>query len=148
MYETRQALGIIPITKEFIIEHFDAIKECSKDLKWDTWQEEHFLLELPRKFELSGAFLNEEQIIGIALISERGPIAYLHRFIIHPDFRGQGFAKKFWSSMCDNLRCEGYQELYWKVHEDNLQAVAFYDKMGSKTKRKSVDGYLLKICQL
>jgi ribosomal protein S18 acetylase RimI-like enzyme len=84
----------------------------------------------------------EEQILGFALLT-RGPPepcikdvprqVELQRIYLHPSAQGRGVGKLLASSVEEEARQQGFENLWLAVYEKNFKAIQIYEKLGFKT---------------
>ena len=118
--------------KEDCKNYLPLLFEVGKDLKWENWQKDNFLIDLPHKWQLSFICWINNEIIGYAFLSKKCVNEiYIHRFIIKDSYRKQGLGKqfiKYIESKADNKT----ERLALKVNKENINAQRFYMRQGFK----------------
>ena len=100
-----------------------------RDLEWDTWNKENFIMDMPHKWELSFTCWINDLIVAYAIISKKQEEQmYIHRFMIDERFRGKGLGKKIIEFILKN-KAESIKEISLRVHQKNTLAQEFYKKM-------------------
>jgi ribosomal protein S18 acetylase RimI-like enzyme len=113
---------------KFSFPTFEKIEQNS-ELK-PFWSYKDFVLDLPKKWDLSLAFLTKGVVAGFAITSQKTPFcAHLHRIMISPDWRQHGFARSLLlalKKLCKNQ----YHFLTLFVDSSNKMLHGFYQKEG------------------
>jgi ribosomal protein S18 acetylase RimI-like enzyme len=134
----RSGRGIVRrLTRELLAQHLEeavrldaqARREMGDAYSHETWSAEHFLAERPRKWELSGAALEEGRLIGLAIVSLDGAAAHLHRLVVAPEHQRRGIARALMRRAETAATHAGAVRLTLSVASDNLGAVRFYDDL-------------------
>ncbi len=101
-------------------------------LPGDDWTDEHFLGELPQKWQLSGVALDaNDAVAGYAIASAPEPCrAHLHRIVVAPDKRGGGVGQDLMAELVARAQALGLRQLSLKVHAANAGAIRFYQRLG------------------
>lgn len=95
------------------------------------WQREHFLKELPDKFDLSLIAYSGDEVAGYLVGSSADErTAKLNKILTSQKYRGQGIGSRLWSNFLENLRLREFERLEFKVLPDNENAIRLYDKKG------------------
>ena len=107
---------IQPLTKAYVVEHLPAILAIAADIPGEYWAEEHFLREVPDKWNLSLVAIFYEQPIAYAVASRVGPTtAHLHHLMVAKAYRRHGVGSRLLSMMMDHMRQQGYTVVTAKV---------------------------------
>ncbi len=101
-----------------------------KDEPFEYWSEEHFLKELPLKFELSLVAVNDFQIVGYIIASANVDCAYIHKFMVDSSYRGQQIGTMLQDVFNKNLIKLGFFSIKLCVMGTNKKAISFYKKNG------------------
>ncbi|MDD7395449.1 MAG: GNAT family N-acetyltransferase [Acholeplasmatales bacterium] len=56
---------------------------------------------------------------------------HIEDLYIKPEYRGQGFGKKFFYELVEMIKSEGYSKLEWSCLDWNTPAIEFYKKIGA-----------------
>lgn len=92
------------------------------------WNAEHFLRELPHKWELSHWVMLDEHIAGYAILSQKdSQTAHLHRFVMATPGQGHGSEamRLLWIALSGR-----YARLTLKIMLDDTRAHHFYERLG------------------
>jgi len=57
---------------------------------------------------------------------------YIVDIYVKSGMRGRGVGKLLMDAVCDIARREGINFVSWSVHKNNLDAIAFYERLGAK----------------
>lgn len=124
-------MKIINLTKDYAIERADEILALEKnwsEIGDDAWEVSNLLYELPMKWELSHAALNEKKIVGYQIGSLREENAFLNKIIVDGNRRGFGIGKKLLRTFLERCLENKLWKIRFRVRTDN-PAVEFYDKL-------------------
>jgi ribosomal protein S18 acetylase RimI-like enzyme len=123
---------IVNLTSDHVRQHLAAYIAVSADVS--DWAEQHFLSDLPGKWELSFAWLDQNPLAYCVMSRKFGP-PHIHQFMVHPELRGRGIGEK----MLAEAERRGAETL--KVAKNNVGATRFYERCGW-TKQKEAGDYL------
>ena len=136
-------MEIVNITRKFVLENFDSLKECSQDLEWDDWEKKNFLYDLNQKFQLSFGVSIYNFIVGYSILSLKdSKNIHLHRFITSSKYRGKGVGSFMWDEIIKRFKNHKAIGLTLKVHQKNIKSIKFYENRHMK-KSELHDGYHL-----
>ena len=137
----RAAHKILALTPGQLHEHEAEFLEIGADVPGEYWTLDHFVLELPEKWNLSFAIWSDRRPIAYAVLSRKGPNeAHLHHFMVAPEHRKAGLGATMVAEMEDRVRRLGCRWLTLKVAADNAGARRFYARHGYS--RAGEDGSL------
>lgn len=91
---------------------------------------ENIALYLNRNPDLSFVAISEGHIIGAVLVGTDGRRGYLQHLAVLPQFRGQRIGYQLISQSINALANIGIPKTHLFVHDDNLNAQKFYEKLG------------------
>jgi perosamine synthetase len=95
------------------------------------WKEENFTMDILGKFSGFSCYLKlDDKLVGYLIGSGDGSFARIHKIIVHPDYRGRGFAEKLWNYFIGSCREKGVRQVLFRVLTDNYSAIRFYEKHG------------------
>jgi ribosomal protein S18 acetylase RimI-like enzyme len=110
---------------EQYIEQF--ISLLHRNLTDEYWASEHFLTDLPYKWELSLYALNElNSIAGFLIASRKQNAIHIHKFVVDTSEQSSGLG----TSLLTRLLKTTDQDITLNVSLDNPRAIAFYKKNG------------------
>ncbi|MCG9676723.1 GNAT family N-acetyltransferase [Vibrio sp. Isolate24] len=96
----------------------------------DADSREHIALYLDRNPNLSFVAISEGHIIGAVLVGTDGRRGYLQHLAVLPQFRGQRIGYQLVSQSINALANIGIAKTHLFVHDNNLNAQKFYEKLG------------------
>lgn len=116
------------LSREFLDRQIDRfISMLHENLEDEYWTAEHFLSELPSKWHLSTYALSKEgNILGYAIISDKGRTIHIHKFVVDRQVQSLGIGK----AILDRLMSLTHKDITLKVKHDNARAVSFYRHNG------------------
>jgi ribosomal protein S18 acetylase RimI-like enzyme len=91
----------------------------------EAWKKENFLFALPKKFEYSALLFKQNELVAYCINSKKEQTFYIHKFIISPNFVGQGYGKLIMEQLIFNVK---EPVIALKVEKSNLRAISFYQK--------------------
>ena len=103
-----------------------------KSYSHERWEESHFSLELPGKWELSCAAVERGQgLVGFWVCSMPRPgWAHVHRVGVDPRWWGKGIGKEMFAWSSARARAKGARAMSVSVAEANVRARDFYTRLG------------------
>lgn len=125
-----------PITQQWMQQN---LGECL----WlhEEWSREDWLIELPRKFELSRAIYLGGTFIGVMIVSYKG-WPHLHLIKLRPHYRHSGYGGQAFDHLLLELQRLGERQLTWKVRKDNAHALKLYQSY-NPVQEEDGDSYLM-----
>ncbi len=111
--------------------HLQTFLDIAADIEGEYWTEEHFLRDLPEKWQLSFALWAGERPVAYAVLSRKAPDhLHLHHFMVARDVRGHGLGQRMAQEMEARARACGCRRLTLKVAANNEDARRFYGRLG------------------
>lgn len=128
---THSAVLIDRLDRGTLLSQMTNFISIASDVPGEYWAAEHFLHELPRKFELSCYAHAGAAPVGYAIVSEMTPgAAHLHHFMITRDYRGSGLGRHLLNATIERLVAARIDRLTLKVANGNTGARRFYSTNG------------------
>jgi len=127
-------LKIITLSKANIKKRMAELLKIDVDqfTSWGTvWQKENFLYELPLKFKLSGIAIENNNVVGFLIASNKHGTAHIHRIAVKPGSTGKNIGSK----ILDFLEKKAKKKKLNKISAETLrkdQLINFYAKNGFK----------------
>lgn len=116
------------LTREKLQQNLSACVEALREFPREYWQAEHFLHELPDKWQLSVMAQQNAALAGFIIASRKSRAAHIHKFIVLPRARGLGSALlNYFIERCQHLNLP--EATLW-VYADNPGAIRFYQRHG------------------
>lgn len=136
-------LKINPLSKSTLKLHVDDFVSMSnRTIEDEYWGSEHFLADLPGKWELSFSVADDAGKLAAFLIaSEKKDSVHIHKFVVDKPYQQMGLG----SRMLSYLKEKNTKPLTLKVHVDNLHAIDFYTRKGFTTLSIEKDLCLMKM---
>lgn len=127
----------VNIDKAFIETHFqDMIQMDNESVSsgfLEKWNYTNFITDLPDKWHISGALLNDDIVVSYRIMSAKSQLfgfAHSHRTVVRRDFRRKGLGNSLFN-MCANIaRRRGYIGISLSIHRINTPSKLFYKRMG------------------
>jgi ribosomal protein S18 acetylase RimI-like enzyme len=115
-------MRIVPITREFLRNNLN--------IPHEYWGEDHFLMELPGKWDYSIAAIDHGKIIGYLIASDKTEKIHIHKFMVGPQFQSQGIGKALLKEIINISLNNNKLSITLKVYTDNQRAIKFYLEKG------------------
>ncbi len=132
------------LTKEKILFYIDKMIKMSAQLEGDYWTAEHYLSELPEKWNLSYVALENNELIGFMIVSDKGGAHHLHRIVIDQGHQKKGAGKELLFKLIANAKKSKKKDVTLKVHHTNFSAIEIYKHFGFTEVERSGENYLYK----
>lgn len=110
------------------------LRAVDTDLPWMLWHDDAYLMDLPRKWELSRLAESNGVIVGYALCSEKESGVWLHRIVVNADRRQGGVGKALLREIERSAQEGGYKSVSLKTPVNNVGARRFYRSGGYEEK--------------
>lgn len=95
------------------------------------WSGEHFLRDLPLKWELSALLLNGGALVGFVVASAAVPgTCHLHRMAVLPQMQGRGMGKAAIRALERRAAARGLRAVTLELDAEYEDAEAFYGRLG------------------
>ena len=97
--------------------------------KFEKWDRDNFLLDLPLKFKLSFCVILNNKLIGYCTVSKKIKVAHIHRIAVNPKYAGKGIGHimiEFLKQKAKKYNCK-------KIVAETLRSIKsnkFYQKEG------------------
>jgi ribosomal protein S18 acetylase RimI-like enzyme len=115
------------ITRPALENSIEKYIEILKDVRGEYWEKEHFLTDLPGKFQLSCCALMDEKLIGYIISSAKGPsLAHIHKFMVDKEHRGRRIGHLLLNYYEGLVKKKKIGTITLKVNENNSGAIRFY----------------------
>ena len=129
-------LEIADLKKGFLIERMSGFLEIDKVIQQELWNESNFLSDLPNKWDLSLIAMFNKKLIGYLIASRKEFSVHIHRLAIAQKFQSDGVGRAMVLRLTEKV--ESFKlPIMLKVHQENIRAVKFYQKLGFKNVGKS-----------
>ena len=107
------------------------ILSIAQDQPDEYWGIEHFLLDLPRKWDLSFALFDCSLFIAYAILSlKTSSNVHIHHFMVNKSSRGRGLGSLMLQEIERRGDSFGAETLTLKVGKNNFDAKKFYLRQG------------------
>lgn len=135
-------MKILHLNQETTLKNINRLIEIDKIILDDPWRVDNFLTDLDRKWEFSLIALMNDSIIGFLISSVKKKNLHIHRIAVSKKYQ----RKKVGSALMEHLLADCYESgisgITLKVHEFNINAQLFYEKLGFKKKKSHKSRYL------
>ncbi|MCX6819603.1 MAG: GNAT family N-acetyltransferase [Candidatus Aenigmarchaeota archaeon] len=124
-------VNITPSYMHDKLDRFYAIETNWTGIGEEPWNEKNFMLELPKKWELSFAIENSNSIVGYIVGSQFGENrARVNKILVDKKFRQKGFGEQLIKKFEKECIKKGIDEVELKALFENEPANAFYTELG------------------
>jgi ribosomal protein S18 acetylase RimI-like enzyme len=107
------------------------------------WNEENFLLELPKKWELSYLVISKNKAISFIIASMKEKMYHIHRLGVAPGYQRQGIGYGLLNILTNQAANDSIHSISLKVAKDNENAIKFYELNGLKIAGRSNSHFLM-----
>lgn len=144
------------LSRDDILSQRENFLAVARDVQWDTWDAESFLMDLPEKWELSfAAWTPGNDPVAYAVLSRKSDDRiHLHRFMVSARYRGSGLGKRMVAEMVARAEQAGaklltlkakagraakfYCDNGFQIVGDDGDFIVFQRRVAEKVRRKSV----------
>jgi ribosomal protein S18 acetylase RimI-like enzyme len=122
---------ILPLTRAALAQQLEAFQQLDAETKGERWGAEHFLQELPGKWECSRvAFDAEGRLAGFAIASLKKEALHLHRLVVGPPHRRSGLGTRLLLAMAHCAQHHALPTVTLKLDRANTDAWRLYERLG------------------
>jgi ribosomal protein S18 acetylase RimI-like enzyme len=115
-------------TKKEIDENIGLLLNETQSFKFETWNKDNFLMDLPLKWELSIVAKNGNEIIGFSFNSLKEGAMHIHYFYIFQTYRNNKIGELMLKKCLDLVRQYKLPMITLKCNISNYKALKFYLK--------------------
>lgn len=135
-----EELAFVAMTPDQLRRQESRLLAVAEDQPDEYWALDHFLQELPGKWELSFLVVERREVLGYVVASRKEKTrVHIHHFMVRPDIRGHGLGHRMMAEISLRARGLGGRELSVKVRSSNVGAKRFYSRQGFKLKDEPVE---------
>lgn len=127
---------VINLSKIILMNHLDRILEIDRETKGERWDQTNFSLDLPNKWTVSKGIIDNGELIGFLIASQKQNKIHVHRLVIAPDQKGKGWGKILLETVINYTKQMDLCEISLKVDQGNTLAIQFYLKMNFRVVKK------------
>jgi GNAT superfamily N-acetyltransferase len=118
---------------DLLTQHFDAIAAIDREIvDVETWQLEHFLLELPGKWTCSLLAFDGSTPVAFAIRSIKGEALHGHRLAVRADRRRSGLGRRLFIHSARIGMTHGCRFVTVKSAANNPLLAAFHRRLGGR----------------
>lgn len=134
-----------PLTPEKIVERGPEILTLAADQPDEYWTLDHFLRDLPMKWELSFLVICRSEIVAYAILScKSGRNIHIHHFMVRAAYRNRGLGSWMLREVEKRALRVGMKSVSLKVHRENASARNFYLRYGFRLTDSQTDYLVMK----
>jgi ribosomal protein S18 acetylase RimI-like enzyme len=122
--------SILPLTRSRTKRHLEELMAIDKSTMGEQWSAEHWLLNLPEKWSLSGMVMRRNRVVGFLVASRRETAMHIHRFATAAKAQSQGLGSLLLGIAAREAQTRGCTIITLKVDACNEHAVRFYAARG------------------
>lgn len=136
--------SIAPLTRDLCRKHLPLLMEIDQDTMGEPWLEEHWLLPMPGKWEVSQVLLDADaRPRGFVVMSIKPWGTHVHRLAVDREARGGGQASRLLRAAARASLERGHGTMSLKVETRNKQAVAVFEHLGFQPVIRRPDSLLM-----
>jgi ribosomal protein S18 acetylase RimI-like enzyme len=121
-------MEFITTTKKEIDENIDLLLNETQSFKFETWNKDNFLMDLPRKWELSIVAKSGNEIVGFSFNSQKEGAMHIHYFYVFQTYRNNKLGVLMLKKCIDLVRQYKLQMITLRCNVSNYRALEFYLK--------------------
>jgi ribosomal-protein-alanine N-acetyltransferase len=120
------------LTRDFLKKNINEIIKIGSDLQDEYWGQQHFLMDLSKKFTLSFVARDKNgKFLAYAICSMKArQHGHLHHFIVDSSFRGKGLGSLIMQEIINRMKQSSAKKLTLKVDSKNIRGIEFYENYG------------------
>lgn len=126
--------NVIALKQQFLEKHIEQFVKIVRQVDFQYWSKENFMLPLPRKWEVSFVAVesrNTDKIVGFIICSiKNGEILYEHKLFVDSDYRKQGIGKMLLYASLSKAKEMGIEKISLNVYEESENARNLYESLG------------------
>jgi [ribosomal protein S18]-alanine N-acetyltransferase len=134
-------LVIQKLTKPVLSGNLDQFIDILKELPGEYWEADHFLKDLPGKFQVSCcAFTEVNKLAGYIIASfHDNSGVHIHKFMITGKLRGRHYGQNLLHFFEGIVRDYNLNNITLKVRAENNDAIRFYKREGFEIESECID---------
>lgn len=121
-------MQIVPFSESIVRTYFSHMKNLSSQLPDEYWEEEHYLKDLPGKWELSFVLLHDGKLAGFSMSSLTNNSVHINRIVIAAEHQRTGAGALLMKLNEENAKLQNREGVTLKVHISNKEAINWYLK--------------------
>ncbi len=125
-------MEICRLKKVFLESNLGEFRKILKDIPYEYWGEEHFLMELNEKWKYSLVAQKDQKVMGYIIASNKIESIHIHKFMVSISSRSQGMGLELLKKFEEICLKYGNFLITLKVYKKNGRAINFYLKNGFK----------------
>jgi ribosomal protein S18 acetylase RimI-like enzyme/O-antigen ligase len=122
--------SILHLTRFKTRGHLEELMAIDKSTMGEQWSAEHWLLNLPEKWDLSWIAMRRNRVVGFLVASRRETAMHIHRFATATKARSQGLGSLLLEIAAREAQTRGCTITTLKVDACNEHAIRFYAARG------------------
>jgi ribosomal protein S18 acetylase RimI-like enzyme len=131
---SNQNFLIKSIEKEDFKNNLSQFQKLSETIEMDYWQLDHYLHELPRKWDWSRKIINGKgEVIAFVIASEKADWIHVNRIVVDPSFQNQGLGKMLLDCIIEIGIKNQKKGVSLKTFKKNIKAEKWYWNVGFTT---------------
>jgi len=136
---------IVPLSRELLRAHLEEILVMDRGIIGEPWQSEHYLAELPGKWQYSCLALQGSTALGGVVASLKASGLHLHRVVVGAAYQGHGIGTR----LVHHVACSAVENdiplLTLKVAVANARAIKLYRRLGFEQDGATAENLTLSI---
>ena len=121
-------MEITTTTKNEITEIIDLLLNETHSFKFEKWERDNYLMDLPRKWELSIVAKSSGQVAGFSFNSEKKQVMHIHYFYVFQTYRDSKLGISMLQKCTELAKQYKMAKISLKCNIHNFRALKFYIK--------------------
>jgi len=121
---------IVHLSPELLRMHLEDLLVMDEATMGEKWERQHFLLDLPGKWECSWIVLDGERAVGFVIVSMKPEGLHVHRIAVASSYQGQGLGTRLLQYVAQCAVQRNISRITLRVAKQNTEAIGFYHRLG------------------
>lgn len=126
------------LKKRYLKNNIEQFKDILYQVSYQYWTEEHFLRDLPGKWDYSyiAVLKNKNVLIGFCICSiKEGNTLHIHKFFVDRDYRGHKIGQNLLKRVISTCVSNKIKKISVNVYNNSIEAIHIYKKLGFSIKK-------------
>jgi ribosomal protein S18 acetylase RimI-like enzyme len=138
-------LLILPLTHPLLLKHLEVVMRIDLPMVAERWEEKHFVVDLPGKWECSRIAFDVGQPVGFMIATIKPESVHINRIAVDAKFQGHGIGTRLLQEAAESAQRYHKPYISLKVSQQNQPAINFYQHLGFLVKDENPENLTLYI---
>jgi len=118
------------LKKSYLRDNMEVFKKILYQVSYEYWTDEHFLLDLPGKWDYSYVAVLKDALIGFCICSiKNANVLHVHKFFIDKKYRGCGIGQNLLKKVISICITNKIGKISLNTYSINVEALHIYKKL-------------------